>query len=164
MLSVPRVFEKLHSGAAQQARADGRGRVFGWAERVAVAYSEALERSSGPGLSLRLQRWVFDRLAYRKLRAALGGRCRYAIAGGAPLNARLGHFFRGVGITVLEGYGLTDTSAAGTVNPADAARMGTVGQPLPGVAVRVDSDGEILLKGDVVFRGYGTRERRPTRC
>jgi long-chain acyl-CoA synthetase len=154
VLSVPRVFEKLHSGAAQQARADGRGRVFGWAERVAVAYSEALERNSGPGLYLRLQRRVFDRLAYRKLRAALGGRCRYAIVGGAPLNVRLSHFFRGVGITVLEGYGLTETSAAGTVNRTDAARTGTVGQPLPGISVRADFDGEILLKGDVVFRGY----------
>jgi long-chain acyl-CoA synthetase len=154
LLSVPRVFEKLHSGAAQKAQADGRGRVFGWAERVAVAYSEALERPSGPGLLLRLQRWVFDPLVYRKLRAALGGRCRHAIAGGAPLNVRLGHFFRGVGITVLEGYGLTETSAAGTVNRPDAVRMGTVGQPLPGVAVRVDADGEILLRGDVVFQGY----------
>jgi long-chain acyl-CoA synthetase len=154
LLSVPRVFEKLHSGAAQKAQADGRGRVFGWAERVAVAYSEALERPSGPGLHLRLQRWAFDRLVYRKLRAALGGRCRHAIAGGAPLNVRLGHFFRGAGITVLEGYGLTETSAAGTVNRPDALRMGTVGQPLPGIAVRVDPDGEILLKGDVMFQGY----------
>jgi long-chain acyl-CoA synthetase len=154
LLSVPRVFEKLHSSAAQKAQADGRGRVFGWAERVAVAYSEALECPSGPGLYLRLQRWVFNGLLYRKLRAALGGRCRYAIAGGAPLNVRLGHFFRGVGVTVLEGYGLTETSAAATVNRADAARVGTVGQPLPGVAVRVDADGEILLKGDMVFEGY----------
>jgi long-chain acyl-CoA synthetase len=154
LLSVPRVFEKVYDAAAQKARADRRARIFGWAERVAVAYSEALQRPAGAGLFLRAQRLLFDRLVYRKLRLALGGRCRYAISGGAPLNARLGHFFRGVGVTILEGYGLTETSPAATGNLPAATRIGTVGRPLPGVTIRVDAEGEVLIKGDLVFEGY----------
>ncbi|HEX5993875.1 MAG TPA: long-chain fatty acid--CoA ligase [Jiangellales bacterium] len=154
VLSVPRVFEKIHSGAGQKARAEGKGRIFELADRAAVGYSEALDTPSGPGLRLRLQHLAFDRLVYRKLRAAFGGRCRHAISGGAPLNPRLGHFFRGIGITILEGYGLTETSPAAAANRPDRIRIGTVGQPLPGVAIRIADDGEILIKGDLVFQGY----------
>ncbi|WP_229400276.1 AMP-dependent synthetase/ligase [Micromonospora okii] len=158
VLSVPRVFEKVYNGARQKAEADGKGKIFDRAEQVAVAYSEALEKPGGPGLALRLQRAVFDKLVYRKLRAALGGRCRDAISGGAPLGARLGHFFRGIGVTVYEGYGLTETSPAAAANLPDAIRIGTVGRPLPGVAVRIAEDGEILVSGDLVFRGYWRNE------
>ncbi|MFC4105487.1 AMP-dependent synthetase/ligase [Micromonospora zhanjiangensis] len=154
VLSVPRVFEKVYNGAAQKAQAEGKGKIFAAAEQTAVAWSEALDSPSGPGLRLRLRHQVFDRLVYRRLRAALGGRCRAAISGGAPLGARLGHFFRGVGITVQEGYGLTETSPAAAANLPDATRIGTVGRPLPGVTIRVENDGEILIKGDLVFRGY----------
>jgi long-chain acyl-CoA synthetase len=154
MLSVPRVFEKLYNAAAQKAQADGKGRIFSRAEAVAVAYSEALDTGPGPGLYLRLQHRLFNLLVYRKLRAALGGRCRDAIVGGAPLNARLGHFFRGVGLTILEGYGLTETSPAVTANQPAATRIGTVGRPLPGVSIRIAADGEVLIKGDLVFDGY----------
>ncbi|MEV1289131.1 long-chain fatty acid--CoA ligase [Micromonospora sp. NPDC049679] len=154
VLAVPRVFEKIHSGAVQKARADGREETFERAERVATAYSEALERRGGPGLRLRLEHLLFDRLVYRKLRAGLGNRCRTAMAGGAPLNAQLGHFFRGAGVTIYEGYGLTETSPAVTANQPSGTRIGTVGRPLPGVTIRVDDDGEILIKGDVVFPGY----------
>ncbi|XTZ18354.1 AMP-dependent synthetase/ligase [Micromonospora echinospora] len=154
VLSVPRVFEKVYNGARQKAQAEGKGRVFDRAEAVAIAWSEAQDRPGGPGLALRMQHALFDRLVYRKLRAALGGRCRDAISGGAPLGARLGHFFRGIGVTVLEGYGLTETSPAAAANLPDATRIGTVGRPLPGVTVRVADDGEILIAGDLVFQGY----------
>ncbi|MFI6757871.1 AMP-dependent synthetase/ligase [Micromonospora sp. NPDC050417] len=154
VLSVPRVFEKVYNGAAQKAASEGKGAIFARAERVAVAYSEALDSRGGPGLALRMQHRLFDRLVYRKLRAALGGRCRDAISGGAPLGTRLGHFFRGVGVTILEGYGLTETSPTVAVNTINAMRIGTVGRPLPGVSVRIADDGEILIKGDLVFQGY----------
>jgi long-chain acyl-CoA synthetase len=154
VLSVPRVFEKVYNGAAQKAKAEGKSAIFERAERVAIAYSEALDSPSGPGPRLRLERRFFDLLVYRKLRAALGGRCRHAISGGAPLGARLGHFFRGSGVTVLEGYGLTETSPAVAVNLSAGPRIGTVGRPLPGVTVRIADDGEILIKGDLVFQGY----------
>ncbi|RKN51323.1 AMP-dependent synthetase/ligase [Micromonospora endolithica] len=154
VLSVPRVFEKVYNGAKQKAEADGKGKIFARAEAVAIAYSEALETSAGPGLALRAQHAVFDRLVYGKLRAALGGRCRDAISGGAPLGARLGHFFRGIGVTVLEGYGLTETSPAAAANLPTGTRIGTVGRPLPGVTIRIDDDGEILILGDLVFQGY----------
>jgi long-chain acyl-CoA synthetase len=158
LLSVPRVLEKVHSRAQQRAQAQRRGRVFERAEQVAVRYSRGLERGGRPGRGLRLAHALFDRLVYRKLRAALGGRVTYAISGGAPLGARLGHFFRGVGVTVLEGYGLTETSAAATVNQPSAVKIGTVGRPLPGVTVRIAEDGEILLRGPVVFPGYWRNE------
>ncbi|MGC4852350.1 AMP-dependent synthetase/ligase [Micromonospora sp. DT4] len=158
VLSVPRVFEKVYNAAKQKADADGKGGVFARAEQVAIAYSEALETSRGPGLALRAQHAVFDRLVYRKLRAALGGRCRDAISGGAPLGARLGHFFRGVGVTVLEGYGLTETSPAAAANLPTGTRIGSVGRPLPGVTVRIEDDGEILIAGELVFQGYWHNE------
>ncbi|MBG6099684.1 long-chain acyl-CoA synthetase [Micromonospora vinacea] len=158
VLSVPRVFEKVYNAAKQKAEADGKGGIFARAEQVAIAYSEALETPGGPGLALRAQHVVFDRLVYRKLRAALGGRCRDAISGGAPLGARLGHFFRGVGVTVLEGYGLTETSPAAAANLPSGTRMGTVGRPLPGVTVRIEDDGEILISGELIFQGYWRNE------
>jgi long-chain acyl-CoA synthetase len=154
VLSVPRVFEKVYSTAKQRAHADGKGAIFDRSERVAVAYSEALDAPGGPGLALRLKHRLFDKLVYAKLRAAMGGSCHSAISGGAPLGARLAHFFRGVGVTIYEGYGLTETSPAVAVNLQNAIRIGTVGRPLPGVTVRIADDGEILIKGDLVFRGY----------
>jgi long-chain acyl-CoA synthetase len=154
VLSVPRVFEKVYNGAKQKAEAEGKGGIFARAEQVAIAYSEALETAGGPGLALRVQHALFDKLVYRKLRAALGGRCRDAIS----LGARLGHFFRGVGVNVCEGYGLTETSPAAAANLPDATRIGSVGRPLPGVTIRIDDDGEILISGDLVFRGYWRNE------
>jgi long-chain acyl-CoA synthetase len=154
LLSVPRVFEKVYNSAKQRAHADGKGAIFDRAAQTAIAYSQALDRPGGPGLGLRLRHRLFDRLVYGKLRAALGGRCHAAISGGAPLGERLAHFFRGVGVTVYEGYGLTETSPAAAVNLEGATRIGTVGRPLPGVTIRTDEDGEILISGDIVFRGY----------
>jgi long-chain acyl-CoA synthetase len=153
LLSVPRVFEKVHTAAKQRAAADGKGGIFDKAEQVAIAYSTALE-GDGPGLGLRMQHALYDKLVYGKLRAALGGHCNRAISGGAPLGARLAHFFRGIGVTVYEGYGLTETSPAVAVNLESATRIGTVGRPLPGVTVRVGDDGEILVKGPLVFKEY----------
>lgn len=154
VLSVPRVFEKVHNTTKQRAHADGKGLIFDRAATTAIAYSEALDRPDGPGLGLRLRHKLYDRLVYQRLRAALGGRCRDAISGGAPLGDRLAHFFRGAGITILEGYGLTETSPAAAVNLLNANRIGTVGRPLPGVSIRIADDGEILISGDIVFRGY----------
>ena len=109
-------------------------------------------------LPLGLQHRLFDRLVYGKLRAALGGQCADAISGGAPLGARLGHFFRGIGLTVYEGYGLTETSAGACVNLEDSIKIGTVGRPMPGVSIRIADDGEILLRGDNVFGAYWHNE------
>ncbi|MBM7084207.1 AMP-dependent synthetase/ligase [Micromonospora sp. WMMD734] len=158
VLSVPRVFEKVYNGARQKAEADGKGAIFDRAEKVAIAWSEAQETAGGPGFALRAQHAVFDRLVYRKLRAALGGRCRDAISGGAPLGARLGHFFRGIGVTICEGYGLTETSPAAAANLPTGTKIGTVGRPLPGVTIRIADDGEILIAGDLVFQGYWKNE------
>jgi long-chain acyl-CoA synthetase len=154
VLSVPRVFEKVYNTAKQRAHAGGKGAIFDRAEAVAIAYSEALDKPGGPGLLLKGQHALFDRLVYGKLRAALGGRCRAAISGGAPLGSRLAHFYRGIGVTVMEGYGLTETSPACNVNLDNAIRIGTVGRPLPGVTERIADDGEILVQGDHVFKGY----------
>ncbi len=153
LLAVPRVFEKIYASAEQRAQSAGRAPVFRWAARVADAYSRALD--AGPvGPALRLRHAIADRLVLRRLRASLGGRVEYAISGGAALGERLGHFFRGAGLVVLEGYGLTETTAPVTVNTPDQIRIGTVGRPLPGVSVRVDGSGEILVAGVGVFRGY----------
>jgi long-chain acyl-CoA synthetase len=153
VLSVPRVFEKVYNSAKQRAHADGKGRIFDAAERVAISYSQALDTGRVP-MWLRAVHAMCDRVVYSRLRAALGGQCRAAISGGAPLGARLGHFFRGIGITVYEGYGLTETSAGACVNLEGALKIGTVGRPMPGVSVGIADDGEILLKGDNIFRGY----------
>jgi long-chain acyl-CoA synthetase len=153
VLSVPRVFEKVYNTAKQKAHADGKGAIFDRAETIAIRYSESLDQR-GPGLLLRLQHALFDRLVYSKLRAALGGRCTAAISGGAPLGARLGHFFRGIGVTVYEGYGLTETTAGACLNMADKIKIGTVGPPIPGMSVSIADDGEVLLAGPIVFDGY----------
>jgi long-chain acyl-CoA synthetase len=153
VLAVPRVFEKVFNQASQKAASEGRGRVFDAAAATAITYSRALD-SGRPGPLLRLRHVVFDRLVYGKLRAALGGRCAYAVSGGAPLGERLGHFYRGIGVTVLEGYGLTETTAAVTVNTPDALAVGSVGRPLSGTAIRVADDGELLARGGQVMKGY----------
>jgi long-chain acyl-CoA synthetase len=157
VLSVPRVFEKVYNTAKQRARADGKGAIFERAERVAIAYSESLD-SRGPSLSLKVQHGLFDKLVYGKLRAALGGRCEAAISGGAPLGARLGHFFRGIGVTIYEGYGLTETTAGIFLNVPDKVKVGSVGRPVGGTSVRIAADGEVLLSGPVVFSGYWRNE------
>jgi long-chain acyl-CoA synthetase len=153
VLAVPRVFERVYDGARRKAVAAGRGRVFDLASATAIAYSEALD-TGGPSLSLRLRRAVFDKLVFVKIRAAFGGRTRWAISGGAALGPRLGHFFRGVGVTVLEGYGLTETTAACCVNTRLATRIGSVGQALPRFEISIADGGEVLIRGGHVFRGY----------
>ncbi|MEO7979845.1 MAG: AMP-dependent synthetase/ligase [Sporichthyaceae bacterium] len=153
ILSVPRVFEKVYNSSEQKAEAAGKGKIFRAAADTAIAYSESLDQG-GPGLALRAKHAVFDNLVYGKLRAALGGRVRWAVSGGAPLGPRLGHFFRGIGLTVLEGYGLTETTAASTVCTPGMVKIGTVGRPIPGAAIRIADDGEVLLKGGQVFAGY----------
>jgi long-chain acyl-CoA synthetase len=155
ILSVPYVLEKVYNGARQKAHTAGKGRIFDVAAATAIEYSEAAGRA---GLGLRLKHALFDRLVYSKLRAALGGRVEYAISGGAALGPRLTHFFRGVGITVFEGYGLTESTAASVVNAPGAFKPGTVGQPLPGTAVRIAEDGEIHLRGAGVFPQYWQNE------
>jgi long-chain acyl-CoA synthetase len=154
VLAVPRVFEKVYNAARQKAEGEGKGAIFNYAERIAIEYSEALDRPGGPGWWLRARHAIFDKLVYSRIRAAMGGELTGSISGGAPLNPRLVHFFRSVGLTVYEGYGLTETSPAVAVNLLAHRRVGTVGRPLPGVTVRVDDDGEILVKGDIVFPGY----------
>ncbi len=159
LLAVPRVFEKVYNSAQQQAAASkAKSRIFSAAVETAVAWSksQAPGGSSGatPGPALRLRHMLFDRLVYARLRAAVGGRVTYAISGGAPLGERLGHFFRGAGITILEGYGLTETSAAAVVNRPSRNKIGTVGLPLPGVGIKIADDGEVLLRGPNIFPGY----------
>ncbi|HWG02088.1 MAG TPA: AMP-dependent synthetase/ligase [Trebonia sp.] len=158
VLAVPRVFEKVYNGAEQKAVSEGRGKIYNRAANVAVAYSRALDNPGGPAFGLKLQHALFDRLVYGKLRAALGGQAKWAISGGAALAERLGHFFRGVGVTVLEGYGLTETSAPVSVNRPDRQKIGSVGLPLPGVAVRIDEDGEVLVHGKSIFPAYWRNE------
>ncbi|HEX4704399.1 MAG TPA: long-chain fatty acid--CoA ligase [Pseudonocardiaceae bacterium] len=153
VVAVPRVFEKVYNGAKQKAHSEGKGKIFDAAEATAVAFSQARD-TGGAGLGLRVRHALFDRLVYIKLRAALGGRCIAAVSGGAPLGERLAHFFRGVGVPVLEGYGLTETSAAACVNTQAALRVGTVGRPVAGTSVRIADDGEILISGAVVFGSY----------
>jgi long-chain acyl-CoA synthetase len=157
ILAVPRVFEKVFNSASQNAAADGKGKIFNRAAEVAIAWSRAMDKGR-PSLALRAQHALFSRLVYKKLEAALGGRCFHAVSGGAPLGERLGHFYRGIGLIVLEGYGLTETTAALTVNLPDAHKVGTVGRPLGGTTVRVADDGELLFKGGQVFAGYWNDE------
>jgi long-chain acyl-CoA synthetase len=155
VLAVPRVFEKVYNGAEARAAGEGKGKIFARAAQAAVAYSESLDAPGGrAGLRLRAEHALFDRLVYGKLRAALGGHAQWAISGGAALSPRLGHFFRGIGVSVLEGYGLTETSAPISVDRPERQKIGTVGQPLPGVAVKIADDGEVLVSGKTVFSGY----------
>ncbi|HEX5968875.1 MAG TPA: long-chain fatty acid--CoA ligase [Intrasporangium sp.] len=153
VLAVPRVFEKIFNSAEAKAAAGGKDKIFHRAATVAIAYSQALD-GRGPGLGLRLQHLLFDKLVYGKLREAMGGHVRYAVSGGAPLGTRLGHFFRGIGVNILEGYGLTESTAPLSVNIPGKVKIGTVGPPLPGTSIRVADDGEILVKGVGVFTAY----------
>ncbi|MBF6466395.1 long-chain fatty acid--CoA ligase [Nocardia beijingensis] len=153
ILSVPRVFEKVFNSAKQKAHDGGKGKIFDAAADTAIAWSEALD-NGGPGIGLKLKHALFDKLVYSKLRAALGGQCEAAVSGGGPLGARLGHFFRGVGVTIYEGYGLTETTAAISVNTPEHIRVGSVGRPIEGHAAKIAEDGELLLRGSVVFNGY----------
>ena len=157
VVSVPRVFEKVYNTAEQNARNDGKGRIFELAANTAIEFSQALD-SGGAGILLKLKHTVFDKLVYGKLRTALGGNCHSAISGGAPLGSRLGHFYRGVGLAIYEGYGLTETSAAITVNRVGDLKVGSVGKLVPGNSMRLGKDGELLVKGGVVFSGYWKNE------
>jgi len=157
VLSVPRLWEKAYNNARHQASAAGHAGIFAQAEATAIAWSQALD-AGGPGPLLRARHALYDRLVSGKLRAALGGRVQYSWSAAAPLGPRLGHFFRGCGITVLEGYGLTETSPATNSNTLDAQKIGTVGRPIPGCTIRIASDGEILVRGHMVFQGYWHNE------
>ena len=153
LLAVPRVFEKVYNSSEQKAEAGGKGRIFRKAAEVAIAHSKALDAGSVPfGLSIQFA--VLDRLVLSKIRAAMGGKVKYAVSGSAPLGLRLGHFYRSLGITIMEGYGLTETTAPVSVNPPSNFKIGTVGPPLPGMSVRIADDGEIQVKGVDVFAGY----------
>lgn len=154
LLAVPRVFEKVYNSAEQKAEAAGKGKIFRKAVQVGISYSRAMDSKAGPSLLLKLEHKLFDALLYKKLRAAMGGQVKYAVSGGAPLGERLGHFFRSIGLVVLEGYGLTETSAPAMIGRPSDAKIGKVGRVLPGCAVKIADDGEILLKGSNVLRGY----------
>lgn len=154
ILAVPRVFEKVYSSAEQKAAASGKVKVFRWAAKQAIDYSKALDTAAGPSMGLTVKHRIAHKLVLHKIMNVLGGRGHWAISGSAPLGDRLGHFYRGLGLTVLEGYGLTETNAASHVNVPERAKIGTVGPPLPGVQVKIAEDGEILLKGDSLFAGY----------
>lgn len=159
VVSVPRVFEKVYNTAELNAQDSGKGRIFAMAVKTAIAWSEAQANGGKPNLALRAGHALFDRLVYGKLRAALGGDCHAAISGGAPLGKRLGHFYRGVGLSIYEGYGLTETSAAITVNRIGELKVGTVGKLLPGNSMTIAEDGELLVRGGVVFSGYWHNEK-----
>ena len=153
VLAVPRIFEKIYNGAEARAEAAGKGKIFRKAAEVAIAYSEALDKK-GMSPILKLKHGLFDKLVYSKIRAGMGGNVEAAISGGAPLGVRLGHFYRGAGVTVLEGYGLTETTAGATLNLIGAHRVGSVGRPIPGTSVKIAEDGEVLLRGPIVMEGY----------
>ena len=153
VLAVPRIFEKIYNGAEAKADAAGKGKIFHKAAEVAIAYSRALDTKKISPL-LKLQHGLFDKLVYSKIRAGLGGRVEAAISGGAPLGERLGHFYRGAGVRVLEGYGLTETTAGATLNLTSSHRVGSVGKPIPGTTIKIAEDGEVLIKGPIVMQGY----------
>ncbi|WP_025274889.1 AMP-dependent synthetase/ligase [Haloglycomyces albus] len=158
LLAIPRVFEKVYNSAHQKAVDDGKEKLFLKAAATAKEYSRALEQPGGPGLKLKLRHKLWDKLVFSKLRAAVGGQCTSAISGGAPLGAELGHFFRGVGITIYEGYGLTETSPVLSINLEHAIKVGSIGRPTPGTTLRVADDGELEAKGPQVFQGYWNNE------
>jgi len=153
VLAVPRIFEKIYNGAEARAEAAGKGKIFRKAAETAVAYSEALDKKRISPV-LKLKHGLFDKLVYSKIRAGMGGRVEAAISGGAPLGVRLGHFYRGAGVTILEGYGLTETTAGATLNLTGAHRVGSVGRPIPGTSIKIAEDGEVLIRGAIVMRGY----------
>jgi len=153
LFAVPRVFEKIYNGATQKAHAEGKGAIFDRAANVAIAYSEGIARGK-IGVFTKVQHALFDRLVYSKLRSVFGGELVYSISAAAPLGERLGHFFRGIGLTPVEAYGLTETTGASNSNGTDFQKIGTVGRPLPGVAIGIADDGEIMIKGGCVMAGY----------
>ena len=157
VLAVPRIFEKIYNGAEAKAEAAGKGDIFRKAAGVAIAYSEALDKKKVSPI-LKLKHGLFDKLVYSKIRAGMGGRVEAAISGGAPLGVRLGHFYRGAGVTVLEGYGLTETTAGATLNLIGAHRVGYVGKPIPGTSIKIAEDGEVLIRGPIVMQGYWQNE------
>jgi long-chain acyl-CoA synthetase len=157
ILAVPRVFEKVYNSALTKAEDGGKGAIFHRAADTAIAFSKARQEGR-VGLGLKLRHALFDKLVYGKLRAAMGGHVAHAVSGGGPLGERLGHFFQGIGLQVLEGYGLTETTAPISVNTPSRIKIGSVGKPLPGNAVRIAEDGEILTKGVCVMHGYYRRE------
>ncbi|AOY56183.1 AMP-dependent synthetase/ligase [Candidatus Rhodoluna planktonica] len=154
LLAVPRVFEKVYNSAEQKAEAGGKGKIFRKAAYTAIAYSKALDTPEGPSLGLKIQHKLFDVLVYKKIRAAMGGLVKFAISGGAPLGARLGHFYRAIGLIVLEGYGLTETTAPAMITRPAKVKIGKVGQLLPGTGIKIADDGEIWLRGNNILRGY----------
>lgn len=159
ILAVPYIFEKVFNGARRRAEAEGRAGAFGKAVEIAVKYAEALEerafgKGPGPSAGLRMQHQFFDKVVYRKVRDAMGGRVRHAMSGGSGMERRLGLFFEGAGVTVFEGYGLTESTAAATANPPERTRYGTVGLPIPGTTVHIAEDGEVWVHGANVFSGY----------
>ena len=153
VLAVPRIFEKVYNGAEARAEAGGKGSIFRKAADVAIEYSKSLDTGK-TSVALKAKHALFDKLVYSKIRHGLGGRVEAAISGGAPLGERLGHFFRGAGIRVLEGYGLTETTAGATLNLTSAHKVGSVGRPIPGTTIKIADDGEVLIKGPIVMRGY----------
>ena len=153
VLAVPRIFEKIYNGAEAKADAAGKGSIFRKAADIAIQYSEAQD-SKKLNIGLMIKHAIFDKLVYSKIRAGMGGRVEAAISGGAPLGVRLGHFYRGAGINILEGYGLTETTAGATLNLSTAQKVGTVGRPLPGTTIKIAEDGEVLIKGAIVMNGY----------
>lgn len=159
LLVVPRVFEKVYNSAQQKAESEGKGKIFNRAADVAIAWSRADEAGKVP-LSLKLQHTLFEKLVYGKLRAAMGGQVQYAVSGGGPLGERLGHFFHGIGLLVLEGYGLTETTAPLTVNTIKKIKIGSVGTVLPGNSVKISADGEVLAKGICVMNGYWRNQEK----
>ncbi|MCC9175232.1 AMP-dependent synthetase/ligase [Arthrobacter sp. zg-Y179] len=158
LLAVPRIFEKIYTGAQASAEAAGKGKAFEAAAATAIAYSEAQDSAArggrGPSVALAMKHKLFERLFYPKVRAVLGGNAAFAISGASALSPMLAHFFRGCGVTVLEGYGLTETTAPASVNQATRTRVGSVGLPMPGTTIRIADDGEVLVRGAVVFKGY----------
>lgn len=158
LVAVPRVFEKVYNGAELRAEAGGKGKIFRAAAETAIAYSRALDSKSGPSVGLKIKFKLFDKLVYSKLRAAMGGKIQYAISGGAPLGERLGHFFRAIGLVVLEGYGLTETAAAAVIGRVKWQKIGKVGRALPGTGIKIADDGEIWLRGLNIMRGYWRNE------
>ena len=157
VLAVPRIFEKVYNGAEAKADAAGKGKIFRKAAEIAIAYSKGIE-SGKISPSLRLKHGLFDKLVFSKIRNGLGGRVEAAISGGAPLGERLGHFYRGAGITILEGYGLTETTAGATLNLSKKIKVGSVGVPIPGTTIKIAEDGEVLIQGPIVMQGYWKNE------
>jgi long-chain acyl-CoA synthetase len=157
VFSVPRVFEKIYNTAVQKAGGGLKGKIFEAATATAISMSKE-RQAGGVSFGTKSKYALFDKLVYSKLRHTFGGKLQWAISGGAPLGERLGHYFNGIGVLVLEGYGLTETTAGATINTPEHVRIGTVGRPFPGASVHIADDGEVLLKGGMVFRGYWKNE------